>query len=236
MRHASRNEERIIDSIIALMGSWLNASMEKEGPHDRMIRGIMRDLTRSRELEELSTTDALTGLYNRGFFQSYLVNRVRNIRAGEKANLSLLFFDIDNFKKYNDAFGHLEGDYVLKKVADAIKAALRVEDVATRYGGEEFTVILICDAPLAFSIAERVRRTIEDSCSAFADHRIKAGITVSIGLATFGLDADSGERLVNVADRRMYEAKRLGKNQVYAGPVTARSSCSRGASSGDEHG
>jgi diguanylate cyclase len=97
---------------------------------------------------------------------------VRNIRAGEEADLSLLFFDIDNFKKHNDTFGHPEGDYVLKKVADAMKAALRAEDVATRYGGEEFTVILTCDASLAFHIAERVRRTIEDSCSTFVDKRM----------------------------------------------------------------
>jgi diguanylate cyclase (GGDEF)-like protein/PAS domain S-box-containing protein len=154
----------------------INASMDKSGADDGVIRGIMRDLTRNRELEELSTLDVLTGLYNRGFFQTFLMNKVRNMRAGQEAGLSLLFFDIDNFKSYNDTYGHLEGDFVLKKVADAIRAALRAEDVACRYGGEEFSVILSCDAALAVVIAERVRRTIEDTCSDFADKHIKRGI------------------------------------------------------------
>jgi diguanylate cyclase (GGDEF)-like protein/PAS domain S-box-containing protein len=199
-----------------IIGS-INATMEKNEMNDGTIRGIMRDLTRHRELEELSTIDVLTGLYNRGFFQTFLINRVRNMRIGQDS-LSLLFFDIDNFKSYNDMFGHLEGDYVLKKVADAIKAAIRAEDVPCRYGGEEFSVILTCDAALAIVIAERVRRTIEDSCSDFANKDIKRGITVSIGTATLGADgADSAEKLVKVADIRMYEAKKKGKNQVFSG-------------------
>jgi diguanylate cyclase (GGDEF)-like protein len=191
--------------------------MDKSGAEDGVIRGIMRDLTRNRELEELSTLDVLTGLYNRGFFQTFLMNKVRNMRAGQEAGLSLLFLDIDNFKSYNDTYGHLDGDFVLKKVADAIRAALRAEDVACRYGGEEFSVILSCDAALAVVIAERVRRTIEDTCSDFADKHIKRGITVSIGTSTLGLDADSPEKLVNIADTRMYEAKKRGKNRVFSG-------------------
>jgi diguanylate cyclase (GGDEF)-like protein len=191
--------------------------MEKNEMGDGVIRGILRDLTRNRELEELSTIDVLTGLYNRGFFQTFLINRVRNMRVGQDA-VSLLFFDIDSFKSYNDMFGHVEGDYVLKKVAEAIKAAIRAEDVPCRYGGEEFCVILTCDTALAIVIAERVRRTIEDSCSNFADKNIKRGITVSIGTAMLGADgADSAEKLVKVADARMYEAKKKGKNQVFSG-------------------
>jgi diguanylate cyclase (GGDEF)-like protein len=139
------------------------------------------------------------------------------MRAGQEAGLSLLFLDIDNFKSYNDAYGHVEGDFVLKKVAEAIRAALRAEDVACRYGGEEFSVILSCDAALAIVIAERVRRTIEDTCSDFADKRIKRSITVSMGTSTLGIEADSPEKLVKVADARMYEAKKRGKNRVFSG-------------------
>jgi len=195
----------------------INAGLDDSGAEGGVIRGIMRDLTRNRELEELSTIDALTGLYNRGDFQTGLMNKVRNMRAGQEAGLSLLFLDIDNFKSYNDTFGHLEGDFVLKKVAEAMRAALRAEDVACRYGGEEFSVILCCDAESAIVIAERVRRTIEDTCSDFADKRIKRGTTVSIGIATLGLEADSPEKLVKVADARMYEAKKRGKNRVFSG-------------------
>jgi diguanylate cyclase (GGDEF)-like protein/PAS domain S-box-containing protein len=199
----------------------INASMEQdEAGNGGAIRGVMRDLTRNRELEELSTIDGLTTLYNRGFFQSFLVNRVRNLRPGHEDDLSVLFVDIDNFKAYNDAFGHQEGDYVLKRVAEAIKAAIRAEDVATRYGGEEFTVILTCDSTTAYEIAERLRLTVRDMCSVFADKRIQRGVTVSVGLATLGIDGDTAETIVNVADCRMYEAKKLGKNQVYTGPVS----------------
>jgi len=195
----------------------INAGLDDSGPGEGVIRGIMRDLTRNRELEELSTIDVLTGLYNRGFFQTFLLNKVRNMRAGQEAGLSLLFLDIDNFKSYNDTYGHVEGDFVLKNVAEAVRAALRAEDVACRYGGEEFSVILCCDTELAIVIAERVRRTIEDKCSDFADRRIKRGITVSIGVATLGLEVDSPEKLVKVADAHMYEAKRRGKNRVFSG-------------------
>jgi diguanylate cyclase (GGDEF)-like protein/PAS domain S-box-containing protein len=202
----------------------INASMELDGSAEGgLIRGIMRDLTRNRELEQLSTTDGMTSLYNRGFFQSYLLNRVRHIRGGHESELSVLFIDIDNFKSYNDTYGHQEGDHVLQRVAEAIKTALRGEDLAARYGGEEFTVILSCDSVTALEIAERVRGTVEDLCSSFADRRIRRSITVSIGAATMGPDGDSAEKLLNVADARMYGAKKLGKNQVFVGPVDASS-------------
>jgi diguanylate cyclase (GGDEF)-like protein/PAS domain S-box-containing protein len=196
----------------------INASLEHdESDTDGVIRGIMRDLTRNRELEQRSTIDEMTTLYNHGFFQSYLVNQVRHIRAGRGSDLSLLFLDIDDFKAYNDAYGHQEGDYVLRQVGEAIKTALRGEDVAARYGGEEFTIILGCDYAAAAVIAERVRSTVEDFCSSFADGRIRRSVTASVGISTFGRDADVAERLVNIADARMYEAKKLGKNQVFAG-------------------
>jgi PAS domain S-box/PAS domain S-box/diguanylate cyclase (GGDEF) domain len=196
----------------------INASMEHDGPHeDGVIRGIMRDLTRDRELEQRSTTDEMTALYNHGFFQSYLVNQVRHIRSGQGSQLSVLFLDIDDFKAYNDAYGHQEGDYVLRRVGEAIKTALRGGDVAARYGGEEFTIILSCDLPEAAEIAERVRSTVEDLCSSFADNRIRRSVTASLGIATLGRDGDMAEKLVNVADARMYEAKKRGKNQVFGG-------------------
>jgi len=196
----------------------INAAMEQDGPDEgRVIRGIMRDLTRDRELEQRSIVDEMTTLYNHAFFQSYLLNQVRHIRAGRSTELSMLFLDIDDFKAYNDAFGHQAGDYVLRKVGQAIKTALRGEDVAARYGGEEFTVILNCDYTSALDIGERVRSTVEDLCSAFADDRIKRSVTASVGVATLGRDADLAEKLVAIADERMYEAKKRGKNQVFAG-------------------
>ncbi len=203
----------------------INASMEHGGPADgRVIRGIMRDLTRDRELERRSIVDEMTTLYNHAFLRSYLLTQVRHARAGRCEELSLLFLDIDDFKAYNDAFGHQEGDYVLRKVGEAIKTALRGEDVAARYGGEEFVVVVSCGFDDAVRLAERIRSTVEDLCSTFADSRIRRSVTASVGVANLGCDADAAEKLVRVADRRMYEAKKRGKNLVCAddGPAQSR--------------
>ena len=193
----------------------INASMEHGDPVEGgVIRGIMRDLTRNRELEQRSIVDEMTSMYNHAFFQSYLLTQVRHIRAGQSAELSMLFADIDDFKAYNDAFGHQEGDYVLRKVAKAMRTALRGEDVAARYGGEEFAIVLGCRYDTALELAERVRTTVEDLCSSFADARIRRSVTVSIGVASLKRDADTAEQLVTTADQRMYLAKKRGKNQV----------------------
>ena len=170
------------------------------------------------KLRRQSTTDDLTSLYTHGFFQTYLVNKVSNLKT-DGTNLTVLFLDIDDFKKYNDQYGHQEGDYVLQKVARTITQEARGEDIASRYGGEEFTLILGCDFDTACRVAERLRSSVEERCSTFADAGIKRSVTVSIGLATFGPDGDSGDNLVKIADARMYEAKRRGKNQVYTGEV-----------------
>ncbi|MHB8859815.1 MAG: sensor domain-containing diguanylate cyclase [Thermoleophilia bacterium] len=198
----------------------INANVEHdENQAPVMVRGIMRDMTRNRELEQKSTVDDLTNLYNHGFFQNYLLNKVRHLTSRGGDQMTVLFLDIDDFKQYNDKHGHQEGDYVLSKVGEAIMRAARDEDIASRYGGEEFTLLLNCDFEQAKIAAERIRSTIEDRCSSFADPRIKGNITVSVGLATLGDDAKSAERLVRVADARMYEAKKRGKNQVFAGEV-----------------
>jgi len=170
------------------------------------------------KLRRQSTTDDLTNLYTHGFFRTYLVNKVSNLRT-DGTMLTILFLDIDDFKQYNDEFGHQEGDYVLQKVAQTITQEARGEDIASRYGGEEFTLILGCDFDTAVRVAERLRSSIEEHCSTFSDPNIKRNVTVSIGLATFGRDADAGDRLVRIADARMYKAKSLGKNQVYTGDI-----------------
>ncbi len=165
-----------------------------------------------------STTDDLTRLYTHGFFRTYLVNRVAGLKT-DGTELTVLFLDIDDFKDYNDRFGHQEGDYVLQKVAETMRLVARGEDVASRYGGEEFTLIVGCDFDTACRVAERLRADIEQRCSTFADRLIRRSITVSIGLATFGRDSNSADKLVQIADARMYRAKAMGKNLVYIGDV-----------------
>lgn len=170
------------------------------------------------KLKHQSTTDDLTNLFTHGFFQTYLVNKVSNLRS-DGTELTVLFADIDDFKQYNDKFGHQEGDYVLQKVAEVITGEARGEDLASRYGGEEFTLLLGCDFDTAATVAERLRMSIADRCSKLADPEMKRDVTVSIGIASYGHDSTEADKLVKIADSRMYMAKARGKNQVYTGDV-----------------
>lgn len=189
------------------------------------------------KLKHQSTTDDLTRLYTHGFFQTCLVNKVSNLRS-DGTELTVLFLDIDDFKQYNDKFGHQEGDYVLRKIADVITQEARGEDLASRYGGEEFTLILGCDFDTATRVAERLRTSVAEKCSMLSDSSIKRDVTVSIGLATFGRDSTEADKLIKIADSRMYMAKSRGKNQVYTGEVQLdlTEDVSRKWSAGEPHG
>ncbi|MBS3907888.1 MAG: GGDEF domain-containing protein, partial [Syntrophaceae bacterium] len=158
------------------------------------------------EVRRLSITDDLTGLYNhRHFFKTLESELVR--RKRQKTSLSLIMFDLDNFKNYNDRFGHIEGDRVLKKIGEIVRQSIRSNvDSGYRYGGDEFAALHVgATRDQALHIAERIRSTIEES--GFEK------ITVSIGLAEFKDHFDL-EEFVKSADNAMYEAKRLGGNRV----------------------
>jgi diguanylate cyclase (GGDEF)-like protein len=159
------------------------------------------------EVRGLSITDDLTGLYNyRHFFKTLEKELVRMKR--QKTSLSLLMFDLDNFKRYNDLYGHLEGDRVLKKIGETIKNSIRSNvDSGYRYGGDELAALLIgATHDQAMAIAERIRSTVEQA--GFEN------ITVSIGLAEYNEDLDL-EGFVKSADDAMYVAKNLGGNRIY---------------------
>jgi len=159
------------------------------------------------EVRRLSVTDDLTSLYNhRHFFKTLEAELVRLRR--QKTSLSLLMFDLDNFKSYNDRYGHLEGDKVLKNVGEIVKHSIRYNvDSGYRYGGDEFTVLLIgASMDQAMTIAERIRSSIEQT--EFQD------ITVSIGLSEYRDHFDL-EGFVKSADNAMYMAKHSGGNRVH---------------------
>ena len=159
------------------------------------------------EIQRISITDDLSGLCNhRHFFKTLEIELARLKR--QKTTLSLMMFDLDNFKQYNDLNGHLEGDKVLKKIGEIIRHAIRNNvDSAYRYGGDEFAVILIgASLDHALMIAERIRSSIE-----------RAGfqkITVSIGLTEYQESLDL-ERFVKSADDAMYTAKHSGGNRIH---------------------
>ncbi len=165
-----------------------------------------------RDAEARATTDALTGLPNRRYFDEYLGLLGRRRRAEDR--LGVLMIDIDRFKKLNDTFGHAVGDHVLRDVARAISGAVRDDDVPARFGGEEFAVLLRNPSrEIAVEVGERVRRAV-----ASLDLRRLGvpGVTVSVGVAVADQPDVLVETVVNDADRALYRAKRAGRDRVVA--------------------
>lgn len=165
-------------------------------------------------LEFKSTRDSLTDLFNRRYLDEALgVEINRACRSGKP--LSLVMFDLDYFKKLNDAHGHDAGDEALRVFARVLRDGLRAGDIACRYGGEEFALILPgANLEQALEIAERVRASLEEGTSgAYADPSL-SGLTVSAGVATLDSSASDAAALLIQADQALYEAKRGGRNQV----------------------
>ena len=166
-------------------------------------------------LYRLATVDALTGLYLRHFFDSSLQREFS--RAGRyRGHLALLLTDIDRFKVFNDTHGHQVGDRVLRYVAEKVRASVRGVDIACRYGGEEFAVILPeTDYEGALLTAQRIRSTVEEAVVELEDKRLQ--VTISIGLAcTDRSQAKGPEAFVDEADQALYQAKEAGRNRVVA--------------------
>jgi diguanylate cyclase (GGDEF)-like protein len=160
------------------------------------------------ELERLSVTDALTGLYNRRHLMGTLANEVQRSRRLRRT-FSVLLADVDHFKQYNDAHGHLGGDAALVKVAEILRKMTRGVDSVARYGGEEFVVMLI-EAPIATAaaVAERIRARVA------AEEFGGGTMTVSVGAAEYPTHGDTPEELIASADAAMYQAKSEGRDRV----------------------
>lgn len=195
------------DLVLSAQASRINADDGHVAGSATLIRDITIEKNLEEELRKLSTVDALTDLFNRRFLDETLQLELDRARR-YKHDLSILMLDVDHFKKFNDQHGHDMGDRVLKAVALAMKASLRVTDFACRYGGEEFLMILP-DTPAcgALDTGERIRLAVE----ALVVDGLK--VTISIGCATFpDFDTDTQGKLVEKADQALYEAKRQGRN------------------------
>ena len=180
------------------------------------VRNQIKIINAMRTIEQLSQTDQLTGIANRRSFQSRLgVEWSRAIRQGTA--ISLIMVDVDNFKNYNDTHGHLQGDVALQTVASALASCTRRDiDMAARWGGEEFALLLpLTDAQGALAVAEKMRACVESSlipCPAGAH-----SVTVSAGVST--IVPSTGcvvDHFIGSADKALYQAKKLGKNNVCA--------------------
>jgi diguanylate cyclase (GGDEF)-like protein len=190
--------------------SRLNFIMTKPWEPDD-LRAIVEQAQRQNELERenielrrMALTDALTGIANNRYFWERLDSEfARAHRYGRP--LSLIMGDVDNFKSYNDTYGHQHGDEVLRQCAQAMEGGKRSADTVARYGGEEFTIILPEVArPLAIEIANRHLQLVKE----------KSGIGMSFGVASFPDDAGSTTELVDKADRALLKAKSSGKGRV----------------------
>src|SRR5438067_1116813 len=161
-----------------------------------------------RELERLSVTDDLTGLYNRRYLMDALANEMRRSRRLDHP-CALLMADVDHFKEYNDAYGHLAGDEALRRIAGILRDTTRDVDCAARYGGEEFVVLLPeTRAAGAIETAQRFRASLA------TDELVGGKLSVSIGVAQFPEDGDAPEGLLARADAALYRAKREGRDRV----------------------
>lgn len=197
--------------------------LQRDAAYDALRQSQRQLLETNNELQRLVNVDGLTGLSNRRYFNEYIETQLK-LSVRELTPLSVLMIDVDDFKRYNDTHGHLAGDEVLKSIATATKKSFqRPLDLAARFGGEEFVVILPTTPQTALqSLGERLRHNVEDL---YIAHDAAAGrhVTVSVGGATLvPRRQDSVLGLIESADKALYTAKRTGKNRV----VTSLEGCS----------
>ena len=165
-----------------------------------------KDLERiNSKLNQMAVTDELTGIGNFRHFQNIFESEFHRAQR-YKRSLSLIMLDIDNFKTFNDQYGHTFGDEILKKIALVLNKTIRKEDTVARYGGEEFIIIAPeTDEKKAKDLAERIRKAVS---------HLKHHITVSLGIASYPTDAKTAKTLLEKADKALYRSKANGKNCV----------------------
>jgi len=178
-------------------------------------------VVRSRELRLLSTRDRFTGLLNRAVFNEQLELEAE-IAHRDGGLFTVAMVDIDHFKKFNDTYGHGGGDEALRLVAQTLRKACRESDCVARYGGEEFALILPgVRSSRAADLVERIRRVVAATPIRLTGRAKPVSVTVSIGVASWPEDGTSGAEVLACADRRLYQAKQQGRDQV-VGPPPAR--------------
>ena len=192
-------------SVIELVAPQIALAMERAGWQQR-----------ANQYQLMSITDPLTGLHNRRYLEARLTEELSRSKRYDYP-LSFMMIDIDDFKLYNDRNGHQAGDRALEITAQSLRAALRKVDVASRYGGEEFSILLPqTTLQEAGVIADRIRRKVIGTPFAHGKSQPLGAVTVSIGLSAFSPALDSAEAIVRAADRALYHAKSHGKNRAYA--------------------
>jgi diguanylate cyclase (GGDEF)-like protein len=174
---------------------------------------------RHAQVEEQARLDSLTGVFNHGYFLKKLAEQAQEA-VQNQTQVGLIMLDIDHFKQYNDTYGHLVGDRILKALCTAIKRHIKHTDAVGRWGGEEFVISLPgASGADALRVAERIRLTMASLQVEDRDQKTMPVPTISQGIAVFPREADEIYRLVDLADHRLYIAKSRGRNQVEPSPV-----------------
>ena len=183
---------------------------ERVRSHNQVIADSYGEL---RKFERHATTDALTGLSNRHTMEESFLREIQRCETDEEP-ICLVMIDIDNFKTFNDQFGHIAGDRALSAVASVLKHQFRPRDLLVRYGGDEFAVLLPgVDEELALTIADRVRKAVSGETGDGSDSLIQIPIRISMGVAELETSGDLSA-LIRAADAALYRAKNAGRNVV----------------------
>ncbi len=184
---------------------------------EQKVQALLKEVQLANvKLEALSIKDEMTGLFNYRHFKNQLhAEHNRSLRT--KAPYSIVFCDLDNFKKFNDTHGHLAGDQALKVFGEILFKASRSMDVPARYGGEEFAIV--CPETGwegAMVLADRIRKMTEKQDFEIAPGRLGGKLTVSVGVASYPTDGDNAEQVLKAADEAAYYSKTHGKNQAHS--------------------
>lgn len=194
---------------------WEEVRIDELAGFDCLVQLLQNEASWYRKLDQtqaLLYLDELTGLFNYRYLDVALDSELR--RASRYQNsFSLLFIDLDDFKKINDCYGHLVGSAILRQFAAVLKEELREVDTIIRYGGDEYVILLLgTNTHASVMVAERIRKRIAESTFEVDDHRVQ--LTCSLGVACYPEHGKSKEKLLRLADETMYQSKRRGKNLV----------------------
>ncbi|NQT33784.1 sensor domain-containing diguanylate cyclase [bacterium] len=189
------------------------AGMETIG---RILARSIENVKLHSMMKRMATVDGLTNLYNRRFFNEQMVREFKRSQR-YSSNLTLIMIDIDHFKNYNDLLGHLRGDQILITVSQLLKKCVREVDIVTRYGGEEFAIILPeANLDHGMLVAEKIRSEVEAYSFKYENRQPGGRLTLSLGVASNSAGVDTINELINRADVALYRAKKTGRNRCEA--------------------